>query len=432
LKGRTLARSIQPRLTIDKLSRFVPQRENANRHTERGMAMLEESMRSNGFFDGMTAAADGEIIDGSARIEKSALIFADEAIVVEHDGTRPIVEVRTDIPDASDPRAKQIALAANRVAQVNLKFDPQMLKRLGEEIDFAPLWTKEELQEALAEEEIPAVLLEEDPGPQIDKAEELREKWQVEPGQLWQLGEHRLLCGDSAKQEDVDRVMRGEKADLMFTDPPYGVSIGAKNRMLNSFQPSGRNFHDIEADDMNAEDLKKMLIAVFTTARHFLSDRCSVFVCAPQNGSLGMMMMMMMAESGLPVRHVLNWVKNAPTFSMGRLDYEYQHEPILYTWTKTHKRIDAGQFHTSVWTVDKPRKSAEHPTMKPVDLPVNAILNHTEVGDFCYEPFSGSGTMIVACEQTKRNCCAIEISPAYVAVALQRWADMTGKEPQLL
>ncbi len=113
------------------------------------MAMLEESMRSNGFFDGMTAAADGEIIDGSARIEKSALLFADEAIVVEHDGTRPIVEVRTDIPDASDPRAKQIALVANRIAQVNLKFDPQVLKGLSDEIDLKPLWTPDELQQAV-------------------------------------------------------------------------------------------------------------------------------------------------------------------------------------------------------------------------------------------------------------------------------------------
>jgi DNA modification methylase len=117
---------------------------------------------------------------------------------------------------------------------------------------------------------------------------------------------------------------------------------------------------------------------------------------------------------------------------MGRLDYEYQHEPILFTWTKTHKRFKAGPFQTSVWSVDKPRASPDHPTMKPVELPVNAILNHTEIGDIVYEPFSGSGTDIVACEQTQRRCRAIEISPGYVAVAIERWHMMTGKEPKLL
>lgn len=419
------------KIRLAKLSDFRPQATNANQHTERGMALLESSMRQDGFFDGMTATADGEIIDGSARIEKSAVVFDEDVIVLEHDGTKPIVEVRTDIQTADDPRAKRIALAANRVAQVNLKFDPTLLRSLSEELDLTPMWTKDELREALAGDgnHTPQA---DDPGPQIDKAEELRKKWGVEPGQLWQLGEHRLLCGDSTKREDVERVMGEEKADLLFTDPPYGVSIGAKNRMLNSFQKAGKNLTDIESDDMNAEDLKKMLIAAFTTARHVLSDRCSVFVCAPQGGSLGMMMMMMMMEVGLPIRHVLNWVKNTPTFSMGRLDYEYQHEPILFTWTKTHKRINAGQFHTSVWTVDKPGRSPEHPTMKPVALPVNAILNHTDPTDFCYEPFSGSGTMIIACEQTGRKCRAIEISPGYVSVALQRWADMTSKEPQLL
>jgi len=282
----------------------------------------------------------------------------------------------------------------------------------------------------LIEAEKPPV---EDVEPQIDRAEELREKWGVESGQLWQLGEHRLICGDCTDRAVVERVMGGEKATLLFTDPPYGVSIGAKNRLLNSFQKAGMNLTDIESDSETEENLGDMLLTAFTLIKGFLADDCSVFVCSPQGGSLGlMMMMMMMMNAGLEIRHVLNWAKNSPTFSLGRLDYEYQHEPILFTWVKTHKRYKRGQFNTSLWHVDKPRHSAEHPTMKPVELPVNAILNHTDDGDICLDNFLGSGTTLIACENLGRKCRAIEISPAYVAVALQRWADLTGKTPELV
>ena len=262
-----------------------------------------------------------------------------------------------------------------------------------------------------------------DAEPQMDKAEELNKVWKVKTGDLWQIGEHRLACGDCADKAVVERVMGGERATCVFADPPYGVDIGAKNRMLNSFQPSGRNLTDIVSDGASEQDLRKTLLAAFTLCRETaMADDCAIFVCSPQGGSLGLMMMMMM-DSGLPIRHVLNWVKNCPTFSMGRLDYEYQHEPILFTWKKTHKRIKAGPFQTSVWTVDKPRASPDHPTIKPVELPSNAIQNHTDTGDIVYDPFLGSGTTMVACQNLNRKCRGIEISPAYCAVILQRMTD---------
>ena len=187
-----------------------------------------------------------------------------------------------------------------------------------------------------------------DAEPQMDKADELRKKWGVQRGQAWQLGEHRLMCGDSTSAGDVARLMKGEKASLVFTDPPYGVAIGAKNRLLNSVQPSGRNLADIEDDSLSPDDLKTKLLPAFQNIKRFvMSDDCTVFVTAPQGGELSMMMMMM-REAGLPVRHVLIWKKNAPTFSMGRLDYDYQHEPILMTWGKRHKRPMQGKHKTSV------------------------------------------------------------------------------------
>jgi DNA modification methylase len=263
-----------------------------------------------------------------------------------------------------------------------------------------------------------------DAEPQIDRAEELNKTWGVKLGDLWQIGEHRLLCGDSTKKEDVGRVMGEEKATCVFTDPPYGVSIGKKNKFLNAMAGGGgANENDLAMDDMKPEELKVMLLAAFTTFRAFMADDCSVFVCSPQGGGLGMMMMMMMQEAGLEVRHILNWIKNSPTFSMGRLDYDYQHEPILYTWTKTHKRYNKGEFQTSLWSVDKPRANKEHPTMKPIELPTNAFLNHTDVGDITADIFGGNGTTLLACENLHKKCRMIEISPAYCAVILQRMTD---------
>lgn len=145
-----------------------------------------------------------------------------------------------------------------------------------------------------------------------------------------------------------------------------------------------------------------------------------------------MMMMMMMTEAHLPVRHILIWKKNNATFSMGRLDYDYQHEPILLTWGKRHKRPMLGEHRTSVWEINKPTSSKLHPTMTPVALVVNALLNNSEHADVVYDAYSGSGTTLVACEQTGRVARVIEIDPGYVAVALQRYADATGNKPTVV
>lgn len=133
-----------------------------------------------------------------------------------------------------------------------------------------------------------------------------------------------------------------------------------------------------------------------------------------------MMMMMMMTEAGLKVRHVLIWKKDAPTFSIGRLDYDYQHEPILLTWGKRHKYYGKGAHKTSVWEIPKPRSSKEHPTMKPVALVANALLNNSTDGDIVCDWYIGSGTTMVAAHQLGRKCYGIEIDPKYCQVIIDR------------
>lgn len=242
----------------------------------------------------------------------------------------------------------------------------------------------------------------------------------IQPGDLFEIGPHRLLCGDSSVEADVSKLMQNQKADMVFTDPPYGVAIGAKNKMLNSFQKAGRNLRDIKDDALPPEKLKEVLLPAFCNLRKIMSDDCTVFVTAPQGGDLGMMMMMMMKEAGLPIRHVLIWKKDAPTFSMGRLDYDYQHEPILLTWGKRHKYYGKGEHRTSVWEIPKPRSSKEHPTMKPVALVANALLNNSTDVDVVCDWYLGSGTTMVAAHQLGRKCYGIEIDPKYCQVIVNR------------
>ena len=143
-------------------------------------------------------------------------------------------------------------------------------------------------------------------------------------------------------------------------------------------------------------------------------------------------MMMMMRDAGLPVRHVLMWRKNSPTFSLGRLDYDYQHEPIFYTWGEKHHNYRGGENRTTVWDYDKPRKCDLHPTMKPVALVVNAIRDGSKEGNVVLDLFGGSGTTLIAAEQTGRKCYMMELDPHYVDVIIARWEQETGRKAVLL
>jgi DNA modification methylase len=330
------------------------------------------------------------------------------------------------ILDVDDAEADKLLATVDPLAAM-AETDAAKLDALLHEIDTG----SEALQEMLAElakesglYKTPEIVEDEVPEPPADPV--------TKPGDLWLLGEHRLLCGDSTNAEDMRRVLDGAKAACIFTDPPYGVSVGAKNRLLNSFQKAGRNLTDIIDDDLTPEELEATLLAAFINCRQVaMAEDCTLFVSSPQGCGLSMMMMMMMMmqKAGLKARHVLIWVKNQPTFSMGRLDYDYQHEPILLTWLKRHKRPMGGEHRTSVWKIDKPRKSAEHPTMKPVELYANAYLNNSDAGDNVFDMYSGSGTAFIAAEQLGRRCYGLELEPKYCDVICQRWSMLTGRVP---
>lgn len=266
-----------------------------------------------------------------------------------------------------------------------------------------------------------------------DYDEETVVEQRTNKGDIWLLGNHRLMCGDSAYSDDVRALMDGERADMVFTDPPYGVSIGDKNKMLNNVVTAKRNECNIENDTLSSDELYPILVKAMTNCRESCKDDASYFVTSPQGGELGlmmMMMMMMMKDAGLPVRHMLIWKKNCATFSLGRLDYDYQHEPIFYTWTKKHKNYRKGEFRTTIWEYDKPKKCDLHPTMKPVALVANCMKDGTKENDIILDVFGGSGTTIIAAEQLGRKARLMELDPHYCDVIIARWEQMTGEKAE--
>lgn len=247
-----------------------------------------------------------------------------------------------------------------------------------------------------------------------------------QPGDVWELGEHRLVCGDSTDLEVVKKVMGGGKADMIFTDPPYGVAIGDKNKMLHEKVGGNQVTDNIANDTLPVDELYKVLRQAMENVRECTADDACYFVASPPGGDFGLMMMMMQ-DAGLRVRHQIVWNKNSATFSLGRLDYDYKHEALLYTWTKSHHNYRKGAFRTSVWDIDKPRKCDLHPTMKPVELVANCMLDATKEGDVVLDAFGGSGTTLIAAEQLGRKARLVEIDPHYCDVIIARWEKATGK-----
>jgi len=398
-----------------KISDLIPMRNNPRRLTEKQGKDLKRSLEKFDLVEIPAINTDNTIIAGHQRLKIMALLG------------RGAEEIDVRVPDKqlTPGEVKEYCIRSNKNTG---EFDFDVLANEFDEVELINWgFTAEEL--GIDGDESGSG----DAEPRIDEAEKLVEKYGVKLGQIWELGEHRIMCGDSASPEVVKKIMGDLSATLLFTDPPYGVSIGKKNSLLNEHAKGGQNNDDLNTDDLNPDELKIAFTAIFKNWYNFLADDCAVFVCSPQGGGLGMMMMMMMMiDVRLEARHIINWVKNYATFSLGRLDYDYQHEPILFTWKKTHKRKKEGQFQTSLWAVDKPRSNKLHPTIKPVELPVNSILNHTDKGDIVVDMFLGSGTTLIACENTGRKFRGCDIEPKYIAVSIQRWVDLTGREPKLL
>lgn len=231
-------------------------------------------------------------------------------------------------------------------------------------------------------------------------------------GEIYQLGRHILMCGDATIQSDVEKLMGDTKADMVFTDPPYGVNYEGKTKDKLT----------IEGDE-NTNSFADALINYALVAKL----GASFYVCCPPGDNFKDFLLPFEGECKLS--SIIIWVKN--NFVMGHGDYHYQHEPILYGWLKNgaHK-FYGSRNQTSVWNIDRPARSKDHPTMKPVALVTKAINNSSKGGDIVLDLFLGSGTTLIACEQTERICYGMEIDPKYCDVIRKRYAKFIDKEKE--
>jgi DNA modification methylase len=214
--------------------------------------------------------------------------------------------------------------------------------------------------------------------------------------------------------------MAGEAADMVFCDPPYGISYVGKTREALK----------IENDALGTEATRALVADSMRLALKYMKGGAAFYVCAPagcsEDGDMGLAFRQALADAGMRLRQAIAWVKDA--FVMGRQDYHWRHEDILYGWKE-----GAGHYFVNdrtqdtVWEIPRPRRSEEHPTMKPVELVTRALANSSRPGELVYEPFSGSGTTIAAAEKLGRRCYAVELDPRYVDVAVRRWEKLTGQ-----
>jgi len=382
------------------------------RRNDHAVETVAAAIKRFGFRVPVLAKSDGSLIDGHLRIKAAKRLGMTEVPVVLCD-------------DLSEAEIKALRISINRMAEL-AEWDEELLMAeleglAAEGITMDDVGFDLDALEELGASAEPEGNPEADAEPQIDKAEELRAKWGVELGQLWELGDHRLLCGDSTKKEDVERVLAGDKPLLMVTDPPYGVEYDAdwRNKATRAdgtpigASAVGKVENDSRADWREAWQLFNGDVAYVWHAGLF----------APTVAES-------LAACGFELRSQIVWAKS--NFAIGRGDYHWKHEPCWYSVRKGKKGHTKGdRSQTTLWEIDKPQKSETgHSTQKPVECMARPIRNHNS--EFVYEPFSGSGTTIIACEQLGRKARAIEISPAYCAVAIQRWADATGKTPRLV
>lgn len=267
----------------------------------------------------------------------------------------------------------------------------------------------------------------EDPGPGEPPPEP-----KTKPGDLYQLGNHRLLCGDSTLIDDVERLMAGKKADLWLTDPPYGVSYQERiDSNPEVFGNKNRQHSAIQNDSKPLDEMAVFWEDVAKNAFIVSHDDCSYYWFACQGGDQMMMMMMSIGNANWKVRHELIWLKDQMAF--GRCDYHYKHEPILYGWKKTGSHNwYSDRKQVSVIEFPRPKSSELHPTMKPVELVEYLMGNNTKAGNVVLDTFGGSGTTLIAAERTGRSCRTMELDPRYCDVIVSRWEQMTGKKAELI
>jgi len=239
----------------------------------------------------------------------------------------------------------------------------------------------------------------------------------TKPGDLWVLGDHRLLCGDSTDAAQVGKLMGGGQADMVLSDPPYGVSYVGKTK----------DALKVENDELDEEDLTALVVAAFNNAEASCRAGAYWYATVPA-GPLHILFADDWKRRGI-LRQIMVWAKDSMV--LGHSEYHYQHEPILFGWIPGDRHKNSDRTRTTLWQYDRPKANREHPTMKPVALWAQAVTDGSRQGEIIYDPFLGSGTTLIAAEQLGRKCYGMEISPQYCDVIVKRWETLTSQKAKL-
>jgi DNA modification methylase len=369
-----------PLYTIEE-SGLKPDLLNANEGTQRGRGLLEKSLRKLGAGRSILTDKDGNVIAGNKTLEGAAEIGLPVRII-ETDGTELVVVKRTDLDlyDGKDKRARQLAYADNKIAELDLSWKPEQI-----EADFAPL----DLGEWGFVDPSPETA---DAEPQTDRAAELNEKWQVKTGDLWRIGDHRLLCGDSTVRADVERVMGGERAGFSFTDPPYNVGV-------------------VYQSETNDNQEREKFVEWCKQWAQFLPTKFCMTV--------GVKRLLWWRDILGDPQWTIAWVKKNGQSNTG-LGGTNKWDPILVYGCQPDNNIDIVEINNDY--SEKLVSGGNHPTPQPVLLWQNVISRFCKPDEIVIEFFGGTGTTMLASQNLSRKCRAIEISPNYCAVILERMA----------
>lgn len=372
-----------------KVSELVPYSKNAKKHDKTQIANVAESIKQYGFVQPLVIDKDGVIVIGHCRaLAAKKLGMETVPCVCVEDLTPEQVNALRLVDNKSNESDWDLDLLADELSELDLsafEFD----------------WGLPEEEQEVTEDEAPEVDEENDPISQR--------------GDIWQLGRHRLMCGDSTNAEDIQKLAGGVKVDMLLTDPPYGVDYVGKTKDALKIE------NDAKSDDEFIIFLQK----AFAAADSVMKPGAVFYIWHADSKAYVFRAACQMV--GWEVRQVLIWVKNSMV--LGRQDYQWKHEPCLYGWKDGAGHLwAADRKQTTVLEFDKPNANREHPTMKPVALFDYQIKNNTKGGDIVLDMFGGSGTTVIACEQNGRTAYVMEYDPKYVDVIVKRWENLTGEK----
>ena len=375
------------------ITKLVPYVNNARTHSPEQIKKLRSSLREFGFINPVIIDRDFNVIAGHGRI-----------LAAKEEGIREVPCVFAD--HLTEAQKKAYIIADNRMA-MDAGWDEELLRVEIEALqgmDFDPLLT------GFDEKELAALFDDgaEAKDDEFDVDEELERPVFSKTGDVWTLGRHRLVCGDSTKAETYEVLMQGKKANLVVTDPPYNVNYeGSAGKIKN--------------DNMAAEKFYQFLLDAFTNMEKVMAEDASIYVFHADTEGLNFRRAF--SDAGFYLSGCCIWKK--PSLVLGRSPYQWQHEPVLYGWKKNGKhQWYSDRKQTTIWEFEKPRKNADHPTMKPIPLLAYPITNSSMSNTLILDPFGGRGSTLIACEQTDRSCCTIELDEKYCDVIVKRYVEL--------